>query len=144
MRLASLVIALAAAGVACVDRGPKEKSDPAYVATSTLKAEPTPKYPVNADLGGKVVYLGADIDKGRLRPGDKFVITHYWKVVDAPGGKWRAFTHVKGRPDRGEDFINADGSRLRDVYNAHRWQTGEILKDEQTITLKADWGSPTA
>ena len=46
-----------------------------------LTTAPTPKYAVNADLDGKVVYLGLDVDPPPIEPGKDVKLTHYWKVV---------------------------------------------------------------
>ena len=42
---------------------PGGKKDPEYAKQNLLSTEPTPKQAVNADLGGKVVYLGNDVEK---------------------------------------------------------------------------------
>lgn len=124
--------------VACIE---KEKPvDDAYVKANLLVNEPTPKLAVNADLGGKVVYLGMDVDKPTARPGDTITMVHYWKVVQAPGEEYRAFTHVKGAT--GKDWINADGTKMRTNHGPERWKAGEIVRDEQTITLKKEWTGP--
>src|SRR5688572_3864504 len=78
----------------CVEKGPP--IDEGFVKQNLLSTEPSPKHKVNADLGGKVVYLGADIDKDQLKPGDKLQIIHYWKIVQPPGSEYRVFTHVDG------------------------------------------------
>ena len=50
-----------------------------------LTTPPTPKYAVNADLDGKVVYLGLDVDHVPIEPGKDVTLTHYWKLVASPG-----------------------------------------------------------
>jgi hypothetical protein len=140
MKLRELVLGVLAACSGCVEKGPE--IDDNFVKQNLMSAEPAPKHKVNADLGGKVVYLGADVDKDQLKPGDKLVIVHYWKVVQPPGGEWRVFTHVDGATKN--DWINADGSKMRSNHPPDRWKAGEIFRDEQTVTLKADWSSPFA
>ncbi len=99
MRSYVLGAALLVLAASCVEREPKRQTnqkppDPAYIEKNILAEAPAIGLVVNADLGGKVVYLGADVDKPTIRPGDKFKVTHYWKVVDPPGEHWRIFTHV--------------------------------------------------
>ena len=50
--------------LACRDRGgpAEDKRDPEHAAKNLLPADPSPKIAVNADLGGKVLYLGLDVD----------------------------------------------------------------------------------
>lgn len=130
---------LAVLALACVEK--KEPVvDQAYINANLLTAEPTPKHAVNADLGGKIVYLGADVDKDRLTPGDRFKVTHYWKVIQAPGGEWRAFTHVNGA----KEWMNVDETKMRKGYGPSKWKAGDIVKDEQEITLQKSWASPFA
>ena len=43
--------------------------DLAYAKQSLLTTAPTPRYPVNADLDGKVVYLGLDANPVPAEPG---------------------------------------------------------------------------
>jgi hypothetical protein len=128
--------------VSCVEKEPGAvKVDEGYVKSNILSAEPTPKLALNADLDGKIIYLGADVDKQSVAPGETVKITHYWKVVQPPGPEWRVFTHVEGG---GKQFINVDKTKLRDNHGPDKWKAGEILRDEQTITIKKDWSSPEA
>ncbi len=145
MRHGAFVLAAALATIAfagCKDRAvPGSKKDPEFAKANLLSAEPTPKQVVNADLGGKVVYLGADVDKTALKPGEKFIVTHYWKVVQAPGSEYAIFTHVRGN---GGEWMNVDSTKMRQSYPVADWKAGDIIRDEQTITLKGDWKSPVA
>src|SRR5688572_27966028 len=89
-RVAAILVLLAG----CVEKEPAV--DQSFVKANLLSAEPTVKHAVKGDFGGKIVYLGADVDKDTLMPGDKVTVVHYWKVVQAPGSEWRVFTHVNG------------------------------------------------
>jgi hypothetical protein len=132
---------------ACVDRGPgpqRKVIDPAYIAENLLSAPPTVlTNTVNADLGGKVTYLGNVVDKTSLGPGDKVEIKHYWKVVAEPGAQWRVFSHVRGTGNSA-DFMNVDETDMRLGHGPATWKPGEIIQDTQSITLKPDWQSKTA
>jgi hypothetical protein len=142
--IGSLVLSSLIAGAACSDRGVPggDKPDPEYAKQHLLQAPPTPKIAINADLGGKVVYLGCDLDKPTVKPGEKFTIVHYFKVVQAPSGDYRLFTHVKGAGQK--DWINVDATTMRSAYPTSQWQPGDIIRDEQQIALKGDWASATA
>lgn len=139
-RVALLAAALAVA--ACVEKSPGggEKPDPAYAKTQILSTEPTPQHVVNANIGDKILYLGCDVDKASVKPGEKFTVTHYWKVLNPPGGDYRVFTHVKGQS--GADWINVDATKMRAAYPTSEWKAGDVFRDEQAITLKAGWTSP--
>ena len=73
---------------------------------TSCRRRPTPRYPVNADLDGKVVFLGLDVEPLPAEPGKDLKLTQYWKVVTAPGDGWKTFTHVEG-PSK-QNYINAD------------------------------------
>jgi hypothetical protein len=142
MRLHLVCLCLGAL-VACVEReGPDTpKPDDGYLKENLLSKAPSPGHPVNADLGGKVIYLGADVDKDRAAIGDKVKVVHYWKVVEPPGAEWRLFTHVNG--SRG-DWINVDETRMRKGYGPDRWKAGDIVRDEQVFPILPSWKSPDA
>src|SRR5262249_3512989 len=126
---------------ACVEKEP-EKIDENFIRENTLSAAPTPRHPVNADLAGKVIYLGCDVDKEVIVSGTNLKIVHYWKVVQAPGSEWRAFTHVEGSVK--EDWLNVDQTKLRSMYGADKWKAGDILRDEQVVPIGKTWKSPNA
>lgn len=113
------------------------EDDMKTIKANILSAAPTPKFPVNADLEGKVVYLGIDVDPPTAIPGKELKLTHYWKSVASPGEGWRLFTHVEG-PNH-QSFINADHGPVGGKYAVSQWKPGEIIRDEHTITLPANW-----
>ena len=139
--MAALAMVWAAAG--CVEKETRKKTiDPAYVKKNVLSAPPASiQNPVNADLGGYVTYLGNDVDKATIAPGDKVVVVHYWKVVASPGAEWRVFSHLVGT---GDQWMNVDQTDMRLGYPPAQWKPGDIIRDEQTITLDKGWKSSSA
>ncbi len=111
------------------------------VRANILSTAPTPKFSVNADLEGKVVYLGMDVEPAVAIPGKELRLTHYWKAVASPGDGWRVFTHIEG-PNH-QAFINADHGPVGGKYPVSQWKAGEIIRDEHTITLPASWTHDT-
>jgi hypothetical protein len=129
---------------ACVDTAPPEpKIDPAYIQKNLL-AEPPAQMTnkVDADFGGKVVYLGSDVAKPTVAPGDEATVVHYWKVVEPPGEKWRVFTHLQGSSK--QDWENIDRSDMRVGHGPDKWKAGEIIRDEHKFRVPKDWKSPYA
>ena len=127
------------ANAACVEQEDDTPTpeDLAEVRKNLLTAAPTPRLPVNADLDGKVIYLGMDAEPATIEPGKDVRLTHYWKVVEAPGAGWRSFTHLNG-PNH-TTFVNVDHGPVRGKYPVERWKTGEIIRDEHTIRVPATW-----
>lgn len=145
MRRQTLLLA-AALAAACVDKGPSPQGkviDPAYIQAHLL-TEPPAKManPVNADLGGKVVYLGNDVESTTIAPGAEVKVVHYWKIIQPPGGEWRVFTHLEGTAKK--DWMNVDATDMRQGYGPDKWKAGDIIRDEQQFRLREDWSSPTA
>jgi hypothetical protein len=136
-------IPLCALVLACVEQDDEKPTaeDLAAAKQNILTTAPTPKYAVNADLDGKVVYLGLDADHVPIEPGKDVVLTHYWKLVASPGQDWKTFTHLNG--GGGKSFINADHSPVKGKYPVGSWKAGEIIRDQHTVRLPAGWAAPS-
>lgn len=139
IRTTTVPLACALIFNACVeqDNDKPTAEDLKAVKSNILTAAPAPKYPVNADLEGKVVYLGMDVEPATAVPGKELKLVHYWKSVASPGEGWKVFTHIEGPNHQG--FINADHGPVGGKYPVGQWKAGEIIRDEQTITLPATW-----
>lgn len=124
---------------ACVEQDDDKPTadDLAVAKQNILTTPPAPRYPVNADLDGKVVYLGLDVDNVPIEPGKDVLLTHYWKMVSPPGEGWRTFTHLNG-PNK--QFINADHTPVKGKYPVGAWKAGEIIRDQHNIRLPNNWG----
>jgi Carbohydrate family 9 binding domain-like len=140
---ASALAVMLAVPAGCVEKEPEPKKiDPAYVQKHLLQAPPAAiQNRVDADLGGYVVYLGNDVDKEELAPGDTATLVHYWKVVSPPGSEWRVFTHLVGG---GDNWMNLDQTDMRIGYPPSEWKAGDIIRDEQRFTLTPEWKSSYA
>jgi hypothetical protein len=125
--------------VGCVEQAEEKPSaeDQEFVKKNLLSAAPTPMFPVNADLDGKVTYLGADVSPNPAEAGKDLKVIHYWKVNSAPGEGWRTFTHVQG-PNRA-GYMNVDHGPVRGKYPVSQWKTGNIIKDEHVFRVPATW-----
>jgi hypothetical protein len=134
----SLGLALAA-GPACVEQAEEKPTteDMEFIKKNLLQTAPTPQFPVNGDLDGKVIYLGLDVSMNPVEPGKDVKLTHYWKVVSPPGPGWRMFVHVNGPGQQG--FINWDHHPVRGKYPVAQWKAGEIIRDEHTNRLPVTW-----
>lgn len=102
-----------------------------------LAAEPSPRFPVNAELEDKLVYVGLDVDPEKPLPGKAMKLTHYWKVKQPVGEDWKLFVHLGG--PRSGSYVNADHAPLRGRYPVSYWKAGEIIRDQHSVTLPARW-----
>ncbi|PID39823.1 MAG: hypothetical protein CSA65_06750 [Proteobacteria bacterium] len=137
--LAALALfALVSAG--CVEQEPDRPSaaDWKIIKQNILKKAPKVKHPVNTDFEGKVEYIGLDVDKAVIRPGQQFTLVHYWKVKKAVPG-WKVFTHLGDPKNQGKYYVNADHKPILGRYPATMWKPGEIIRDEHKVTLRNTW-----
>lgn len=114
-------------------RRPLTQAEKARVQQNILRSPPAKlRYPVNADLEGKLVYLGLDAPPGPVLPGKPFTVVHYWQVKQAVGG-WKLFVHTNG--PKLSDFRNFDHHPVFGLYPVSKWKPGEIIKDRHAIVL---------
>ena len=127
---------------ACVEQeADKPSADDLTVAKQNLlSSAPVPRYVVNADLDGKVVFLGLDVDPLPAEGGKDLKLTQYWKVVTAPGDGWKTFTHVEG-PSK-QSYVNADHTPIQGKYPVSAWKAGDIIRDIHTVKLPDTWSYP--
>jgi hypothetical protein len=92
---------------------------------------------VDADLDGKVVYLGLDVTPNPVEPGKDAKVTQYWKVVAAPGEGWRLFNHISGPNNAG--YQNRDHGPMRGKYPVAQWKAGDIVRDEFAFNVPISW-----
>jgi hypothetical protein len=101
---------------------------------------PRPQHELDVQFENKVRLIGYDVDVESITPGQPFTITWHWQVQRRLGGGWLQFTHLADAS--GTDRINQDmNGVIRERYPASRWRADEYIRDTQTITLPADWGS---
>lgn len=140
------VACLGASLGACVEQDDDKptEEDLKVVRQNLLPAPPAPKYVVNADLDGKITYLGMDTEPAVAEPGKELRVSHYWKVVAAPTdgwAGWKVFTHVEGANHA--SFINSDHGPVGGKYPVTQWKVGDIIRDQHTISLPAGWTHDT-
>jgi hypothetical protein len=128
---------------ACVEQDDEKPNDEdmKVAKQNILATAPTPKYAVNADLDGKVVYIGMDVDPATPEPGHDIKLTHYWKMVASPGDGWKPFTHLESPNGAGHQYINADHAAVKGKYPPSAWKAGEIIRDEHVVRLPPNWPS---
>ena len=140
LALSGAVVSVAAGGCVEQDEDKPSEEDMKVAKQNILSVAPTPKFPVNADLDGKVIYLGMDAEPAIVEPGKDVKLTHYWKVVAPPGEGWRIFTHLNG--PNNQPFINVDHAPVKGKYPVGQWKAGEIIRDEHNIRLPPSWTYP--
>jgi hypothetical protein len=133
------LVVLSGLALGCVEQSEDKltKEDEEFVKKNILTTAPTPQFVVNADLDGKVTYLGMDVSPNPVEPGKDVKVTHYWKVNVAPGEGWKMFTHISGTNKQG--FANVDHLPVSGKYPVAHWKAGEIIRDQHTFRPPAGW-----
>jgi hypothetical protein len=139
---AAAVSAVVLLGLGCVEqeRDKPTADDLASAKANLLTTPPSPRYPVNADLDGKVLFLGIDADPVPVEAGKDLKLTQYFKVVAPPGDGWRTFTHLEG-PGK-QNYVNADHTPVEGKYPVSAWKAGDIVRDVHTVRVPDGWSFP--
>lgn len=95
---------------------------------------PTIQHPLEANLGGRVRFLGYDLNATAVRPGDTLHLTLYWQALAEMDESYTVFTHLldKGNIVRGQkDNLPVGGSLPTSC-----WVKDEIIVDEYNIPIQ--------
>lgn len=148
--LPALLLLPAALPLACVeqtgDSAGSAEVDVAAAKEHILTAAPAPRFARNATLagpgGGKIVYLGSDVDAEVITAGKQLTLTHYFRVEQAVPEGWKMFVHLdapgvlqNGRPVH----LNADHVPVGGKYPVSAWKAGEIVRDVHKISVPPQW-----
>lgn len=106
------------------------------VKKNILSEAPEPKYKVGANFEDKIELIGFDVSEP-IVAGKPVTFTWYWKALADMKSNWKIFVHFdsKAKPFR----QNLDHVPVDNMYQTSRWKKGQIIKDEQTITLRDDY-----
>jgi hypothetical protein len=126
--------------IACTERKPRPTARREDV---LLKAAPKPQFSIDLSFDDKVDLFGYDLDTARPSPGNSFKVVWYWRVRAPLGDGVQVFTHLAD--GSGVTQINLDAQRgMRVAYPEDSWKAGDIIRDEQIVTLPEAWASPLA
>src|SRR5262245_15254000 len=134
----AVLLALVSLSVsACVEQAPDipSEDDLKQARANILSTAPTPKFPVNASLEGRVTVLGVDVDTDVVEPGHTFTVTTYWKVNQPVSDGWRMFFHLGKK----NIYQNHDHIPLGGKYPVSQWKAGDILRDTYRMSVPANW-----
>ena len=113
------------------------------VAAYVSKEPPSPRRPLDAELGRRVKLLGYDLDLASWRPGQTVSVTWYWEVIAPPGEGWTLFTRIEDRAS-GRSLEQDGNGTLRWLYGPEHWLAGQFIRDVQKLHLPADWTGDAA
>ncbi|MEM1348264.1 MAG: carbohydrate-binding family 9-like protein [Myxococcota bacterium] len=106
------------------------------VQENILDEEPTPRYKTRAVFADKLELIGFDVSEP-VTSGEEVTFTWYWRCKQSVQKNWQIFVHFDSevRPFR----QNLDHHAIDGLYQTSRWQPGQIIRDVQKVTLRADY-----
>lgn len=106
------------------------------VKANILSEEPSPQYKVGAQFDERIELIGLDVS-GPLEAGKEVTFTWYWRALKDGTDNWKAFIHLDAAKEPFRQ--NLDHVPVRDLFQTGKWKKGQIIKDEQKVTIRNDF-----
>ena len=112
------------------------------LATLTVAAQertlqpPSVQHPIRADFGGKVEFLGYDLDKSQVERGESITLALYWRALTEMEVNYHVFVHLLS--EEGEICAQKDSPPVEGSRPTAGWVKGEVIRDEYRITLEGE------
>jgi hypothetical protein len=111
------------------------------VSLASLEIEPTERvftapetqYPSEANFGGLVTLVGADLDTATVEPGETLHLTLYWQAQTGMDKSYTVFTHLLDTDSR--IWAQQDGIPVSGARPTTGWVPGEVIRDEIQLTV---------
>ncbi len=133
MRLAFSVGAALLLSNACIVDAPGGDKSPERERAVVPQVPPLSST-LGANLDGKVELAAANIQPGRIGPGEQGKVTLYFKALDELDKEYVIFVHVEDSDGRGFR-LNLDHRPASGGYPTTQWRKGETVKDEFTLQV---------
>ncbi len=91
---------------------------------------------LDANLGGRVMLLGYDIDRRAVAPGGEINVTLYWAAQVPVPVDYSVFLHLAA--PEGAPYAQADGHPQHGAYPTSFLDVGEVVADPRTVVVPAD------
>ena len=97
---------------------------------------PSPRYPLDVQIGPFARLIGYDLEVPDPRPGGRITLTLYWQATASADEEYTVFIHLLDQEGRFRGQVDAppgDGA-----YPTTGWLPGEYLVDRYTLTIAPD------
>ena len=93
--------------------------------------------PLQANLADRALLTGYALDQASYHPGEKLQLSLFWLGLSQTEHNDKVFVHLR---DAGDTTAVAqhDGDPVGGYTPTSRWEPGELVVDEHTLTLPAD------
>ena len=97
---------------------------------------PPIEHPMSVNLGGQVEFLGYDLDRTEVAPGETLSMTLYWRALSEMEMSYTVFNHLLD----GDSRIRGqqDNLPVHGTYPTTLWVPGEVVVDEYAFAVHAD------
>jgi len=92
--------------------------------------------PRQVDLGGKVTFLGYELDKGIINPGETIRLVLYWQARAEMDRDYTVFTHLLDAES--QIWAQKDSQPQKGNYPTSIWDEGEAVRDEHELEVAPD------
>ncbi|MFW2386921.1 MAG: ArnT family glycosyltransferase, partial [Polyangiales bacterium] len=116
------------------------RDNQSFIARAVLAEAPAPEHRVGARFEESVELIGYDLDlpsEDSVGPGQRFTVTWYWRVIEAPPPGYEVFVHIDGFGKR----INGDHVPVGGRYPTKLWEPGDWIADTQELTVPANFAA---
>ena len=116
---------------------------PAYARPKLLLASefPADMLPLERQYGGQIELLGYKLEAGQLAPGQRNVITLYWRALQPITKNYTVFIHGLGR--NMEKVGQYNGYSGLGNFPTGLWPVGKIIEDRYEFIINAAAATPT-
>ncbi|MEA3345594.1 MAG: phospholipid carrier-dependent glycosyltransferase [Chloroflexota bacterium] len=94
------------------------------------------QHEVKAELGGLVRFLGYDLPRTEVSPGEVLSLTLYWQALQRMDTSYTVFTHLLDENYR--IWGQRDNIPVQGTYPTTGWLEGEVIVDEYQIPVRED------
>ena len=96
----------------------------------------TIQHPLQAELGEMVRFLGYDLPRREVSPGDMLSLTLYWQTIRRMDTSYTVFTHLLDENSR--IWGQKDNIPVQSTYPTTGWLPGEVIVDHYEIPVRKD------
>ena len=97
---------------------------------------PEISHPMEVNLGGKVDFLGYDLETEEIKAGDRIHLTLYWRAKREMKVSYTVFTHLLGEDNT--IWGQKDGIPMNGRHPTTQWRVGEVIVDEYEIVTESN------
>lgn len=107
--------------------------------TFTAENAPKPQHPLGTVIEDQVRLVGYDIDKKKVKPGERLKVTLYVEALADKMGDNMPFVHFQGRPGDRRAWMNLDHHLVEGLLPLRNTKKGQIIKDVMDFEVKRDF-----